>query len=124
MAAKSLPNNRWVAASGPAARGDPVPVPVNLPTVLRSHAGGAKTVSVEGSTVGEALTALVGQYPGLVGQVIDGDGTLHKFVNVYLNDDDVRYLSALDTPVSDSDEISILPAVAGGAVGDRFTPLP
>jgi molybdopterin synthase sulfur carrier subunit len=48
---------------------------------------------------------------------------LHKFVNVYLNDDDVRYLSSLDTPVSDSDEISILPAVAGGAVGDRFPPL-
>ncbi len=101
-----------------------MPVPVNLPTVLRPHAGGAKTVSVEGSTVGEALTALVGRYPGLTGQVIDGDGTLHKFVNVYLNDDDVRYLSALDTPVSDSDEISILPAVAGGAVGDRFPPLP
>jgi sulfur-carrier protein len=96
-----------------------VPVPVNLPTVLRPHAGGAKTVSAEGSTVGEVLSALVEQYPGLSGQIINGDGTLHKFVNVYLNDDDVRYLSALDTPVKDSDDISILPAVAGGAVGDR-----
>ncbi len=56
-----------------------------------------------------------GSIPGLSGQVIDDDGALHKFVNVYLNDDDVRYLSALDTPVEDSDEISILPAVAGGA---------
>jgi molybdopterin synthase sulfur carrier subunit len=93
-----------------------VPVPVNLPTVLRSHAGGAKTVAAQGSTVGEVLSALVEEYPGLSGQVINSDGTLHKFVNVYLNDDDVRYLSALDTPVKDSDEISILPAVAGGAV--------
>jgi sulfur-carrier protein len=107
--------------SGPAAKGDPVPVPVNLPTVLRTHAGGAKTVSADGSTVGEVLSALVEQYPGLSGQIINGDGTLHKFVNVYLNDDDVRYLAALDTPVKDSDDISILPAVAGGAVGDRAT---
>ena len=92
-----------------------MPVQVNLPTVLRSHAGGAKTVSMEGATVGEVLAALGVQYPGIAGQVIDGDGSLHKFVNVYLNDDDVRYLSSLDTPVTDSDEISILPAVAGGA---------
>ena len=99
-----------------------MPVPVNLPTVLRSHAGGAKTVSAEGSTVGEVLTGLVGEYPGLSGQIIDDTGALHKFVNVYLNDDDVRYLSALETPVKDSDEISILPAVAGGAV-DSPVPL-
>jgi len=94
-----------------------VPVQVNLPTVLRSHAGGAKTVSAEGSTVGEVLTSLIADYPGLSGQVINDDGTLHKFVNVYLNDDDVRYLSALDTPVAPTDDISILPAVAGGALG-------
>jgi molybdopterin synthase sulfur carrier subunit len=94
-----------------------VPVQVNLPTVLRSHAGGAKAVSVDGATVGQVLVALAGEYPGLSGQVINADGTLHKFVNVYLNDDDVRYLSSLDTPVTDADEISILPAVAGGAEG-------
>ncbi len=93
-----------------------MPVQVNLPTVLRSHAGGAKTVSADGSTVGEVLAALVAEYPGLSGQVVDGDGALHKFVNVYVNDDDVRYLSALDTPVKEADQISILPAVAGGAV--------
>jgi molybdopterin synthase sulfur carrier subunit len=92
-----------------------VPVQVNLPTVLRSHAGGAKAVTVEGSTVGEVLTTLAAEYPGLSGQVINADGTLHKFVNVYLNDDDVRYLSSLETPVEGDDEISILPAVAGGA---------
>ncbi len=92
-----------------------MPVQVNLPTVLRSHAGGAKTVSVAGDTVGAVLVALADQYPGLSGQVIDSDGSLHKFVNVYLNDDDVRYLSSLDTPVTEADEISILPAVAGGS---------
>jgi molybdopterin synthase sulfur carrier subunit len=94
-----------------------VPVQVNLPTVLRSHAGGAKVVTAEGSTVGEVLAALVTEYPGLAGQVVDDAGSLHKFVNVYVNDDDVRYLSALDTPVKGDDDISILPAVAGGAVG-------
>ena len=73
--------------------------------------------AVEGSTVGRGPDRPGAQYPGLSGQVLNGDGTLHKFVNVYLNDDDVRYLSALDTPVNDSDEISILPAVAGGAAG-------
>ncbi len=99
-------------------------VQVNLPTVLRSHAGGAKTVAARGSTVGEVLSALVEEYPGLSGQVIHSDGTLHKFVNVYLNDDDVRYLSALDTPVKDADEISILPAVAGGAGGGTVPRIP
>lgn len=93
-------------------------VHVNLPTVLRSHAGGARTVDARGATVGEVLASLVEEYPGLSGQVVNADGSLHKFVNVYVNDDDVRYLSALDTPVQDADEISILPAVAGGEGGD------
>ncbi len=99
-----------------------MPVQVNLPTVLRPHAGGERTVSVDGATVGEALTALVARYPGLTGQVIDDAGALHKFVNVYLNDDDVRYLSGVDTPVGATDELSILPAVAGGAFADRAQP--
>ncbi|HEY1988103.1 MAG TPA: ubiquitin-like small modifier protein 1 [Acidimicrobiales bacterium] len=92
-------------------------VTVHLPTVLRAHAGGAKDVTADGATVGEVLNSLAAEYPGLSGQVINGDGTLHKFVNVYVNDDDVRYMSALDTPVTDADEVSILPAVAGGATG-------
>ncbi|HEY2564252.1 MAG TPA: MoaD/ThiS family protein, partial [Acidimicrobiales bacterium] len=87
-----------------------MPVAVHLPTVLRSQAGGAKTVSVDGKTIGEALNSLVAEFPGLSGQVVNDDGTLHKFVNVYLNDDDVRYLEVLDTPVAETDEISILPA--------------
>jgi molybdopterin converting factor small subunit len=97
-------------------KGAAVPVQVNLPTVLRPHAGGERTVAVDGATVGEVLTALVARYPGMTGQVIDGSGALHRFVNVYINDDDVRYLSGVDTPVAASDELSILPAVAGGAV--------
>jgi len=72
-------------------------------------------VTIEGRTIGEVLRTLVAQHPGMADQVLTADGTLHRFVNVYVNDDDVRYLSALDTPVKDGDEVSILPAVAGGA---------
>ncbi len=89
-------------------------VEVRLPTVLRSHAGGAATVELNGDTLGDVLGKLVAEYPGLAGQVVQGDGSLHKFVNIYVNDDDVRYLQGLDTPVPDGAEISILPAVAGG----------
>jgi MoaD family protein len=91
-----------------------VPVDVRLPTVLRSQAGGRSTVTVEGSTIGDVLRGLVAEYPGMAGQLLNADGSLHKFVNVYVNDDDVRYLEALDTPVKEGDEISLLPAVAGG----------
>jgi sulfur-carrier protein len=91
-----------------------VPVEIRLPTVLRPHAGGRSTVEVEGATIGEVLTKLVDENPGMKGQVLTDDGTLHRFVNVYLNDDDVRYLEQLDTKVSPGDRISILPAVAGG----------
>ena len=90
-------------------------VEVRLPTLLRSAADGHASVSVDGATVGDVLRALVEQHPGLGGQVLTDDGTLHRFVNVYLNDDDVRYLDKLDTTVGPSDVVSILPAVAGGA---------
>jgi MoaD family protein len=91
-----------------------MPVEIRLPTLLRSQAGGQSTVSMAGSTIGEVLSALVAEYPGMAGQVLNDDGSLHKFVNVYVNDDDVRYLSQLDTPVKEGDEVTILPAVAGG----------
>jgi sulfur-carrier protein len=91
-----------------------VAVEVRLPTVLRTHAGGASTVQLSGATLGEVLDKLVAEYPGMAGQVVQEDGTLHKFVNIYVNDDDVRYLQGLDTPIPDGAEISILPAVAGG----------
>jgi molybdopterin synthase sulfur carrier subunit len=92
-----------------------VPVEVRLPTVLRQHAAGQASVQANGSTVAEVFEDLVRQFPNLAGQVVTEDGTLHRFVNVYKNDDDVRYLEKLETKVSDDDVISILPAVAGGA---------
>jgi molybdopterin synthase sulfur carrier subunit len=89
-------------------------VEVRLPTVLRTHADGSASVQAQGSTLREVFDGLVAQYPGLEGQLTDASGSLHKFVNVYANDDDVRYLDGLDTKVADGDVISILPAVAGG----------
>ena len=89
-------------------------VEVRLPTLLRAHADGASSVSADGATVGEVFASLVEQYPGLSANLLGDDGALHRFVNVYRNDDDIRYLEQLDTKVSDGDELSILPAVAGG----------
>ena len=89
-------------------------VEIRLPTVLRPHAGGHTTVSANGSTIGEVLADLASRYPAMAGQVLTDDGSLHRFVNVYVNDDDVRYLDQLDTKVADGDTVSILPAVAGG----------
>jgi sulfur-carrier protein len=92
-----------------------VPVEVRVPTMLRSHVAGAATVEVDGATVREVVDHLVAAYPSLGGQIVTPEGTLHKFVNVYVNDDDIRYLDRLDTKVSEADTVSILPAVAGGA---------
>jgi sulfur-carrier protein len=92
-----------------------VPVDVRIPTMLRSHTGGASSVTVEGSTVREVVEQLVSAHPSLAGQIITPDGSLHRFVNVYLNDDDIRYLDKLDTKVGEGDTVSILPAVAGGS---------
>ncbi|HMC51944.1 MAG TPA: ubiquitin-like small modifier protein 1 [Acidimicrobiales bacterium] len=92
-----------------------MPVEVRLPTVLRQHAGGQASVRASGATVGDVLEDLMRQFPGMRGQVVTEDRTLHKFVNVYLDDDDVRYIDKLDTKVPDDSVITILPAVAGGA---------
>ena len=91
-----------------------MPVEVRLPTLLRPHADGAASVSATGATVGDVFADLTARYPGLADQLVDESGNLHKFVNVYRNDDDVRYLDQLDTKVTDGDVVSILPAVAGG----------
>ena len=90
-------------------------VEIKLPTVLRAQADGQATVSIDGATVGEAFNSLVARYPGLRGNLLDDAGSLHKFVNVYKDDDDIRYLDGLDTALKDGDTLSILPAVAGGA---------
>ena len=89
-------------------------VEVRLPAVLRQHAGGQASGPANGSTVGEVFEDLVRQFPLLRGQLVTDEGAMHKFVNVYRNDEDVRYLDKLDTKVSDTDVLSILPAVAGG----------
>jgi molybdopterin converting factor small subunit len=91
-----------------------VAVEIRLPTILRQHAGGQATVQGQGDTLREVLDDLVRQFPNMAGKVVTDDGSLHKFVNVYVNDDDVRYLDKLDTKVGGDDSISILPAVAGG----------
>ena len=88
---------------------------VRIPPVLRASAGDQKSLQLEGATVGAVLEALVAQHPALRGQLLSPEGGLHRFVNVYLNDQDVRYLEALDTPVGERDTITILPAMAGGA---------
>lgn len=90
-------------------------VDVRLPTMMRTDAGGRAVVEAAGATIGEVLDDVVRQYPALGNKFRNPDGSLHKFVNVYVNDDDVRYLDKLDTKVSDGDEVSILPAVAGGS---------
>jgi molybdopterin synthase sulfur carrier subunit len=89
-------------------------VQVKLPTILRKHAGGEPRVSAEGSTLREVLEDLESRYPGVTRTVLAEDGGLHRFVNVYLNDEDVRYLGSLETEVAEGDTVSILPAVAGG----------
>ncbi len=76
---------------------------------------GAKSVEGDGATVGELLSDLESRYPGFRDQISGDDGKLHRFVNIYLNDEDIRYLQSLDTPVKEGDVVSILPALAGGA---------
>lgn len=87
---------------------------VRIPPVLRATVGGVKEVSVGGTTVGEALTALVTAHPGLREQLMTQDGDLNRFVNVYLDGQDIRYLQELATPVAEHDSIIVLPAMAGG----------
>ena len=89
-------------------------ISVRLPTVLRPHANGEARVDAAGGTVGEVVADLVERFPGVKSNLLADDGSLHRFVNVYVNDEDVRYLDKMDTSVVEGDELSILPAVAGG----------
>lgn len=89
-------------------------IQIRIPTPLRPHAGGAKSISLEAGTVGQALTALAAQHPALKPHLFDEAGKLRPFVNVYLGDEDVRYLNGLDTPTPDGAILSIIPGVAGG----------
>jgi molybdopterin converting factor small subunit len=91
-----------------------VSVTVRLPTIMRSNAGGQSEISAEGATIGEVIDDVVRQFPGTASHLRAPDGGVHRFVNVYLNDEDVRYLGKLDTKVGEGDTVSIVPAVAGG----------
>ena len=88
---------------------------VKIPPVLRAETGGEAEVEVGGSDVGEVLRSLVESHSGTERQLFSTDGELNRYVNVYLNDEDVRVLDGLETPVSESDTVVILPAMAGGA---------
>ena len=89
-------------------------IEVRVPTVLRKHTDGEKTVTGEGATLRELVADLSRRNAELGGAIVSDDGALHRFINVYVNDEDVRYLGGIDTPLSDGDTVSILPAVAGG----------
>lgn len=88
---------------------------VRIPPVLRAATGGQREVQVAGTTVGEVLDALYAEHPAVRAQLQTDEGELHRFVNLYVNDEDVRLLDWLDTPVTDGDTLLILPAMAGGA---------
>ena len=92
-----------------------MPIKVLIPTPLRPYTGNQSTVEVAGQSVGEALSNLVAQHPDLRKHLFAEDGKLRSFVNVYLNDEDIRYLSKDATPVKESDTMTIVPSVAGGA---------
>jgi MoaD family protein len=89
-------------------------VKVRIPTTLRSLAGGSSEVELDGSTVGEVLKNLDAAHPGFSDRLLDDAGGLRRFVNVFVADDDVRFLQGLDTPVPDGETVAIIPAVAGG----------
>ena len=89
-------------------------VTVRIPTTLRPISGGASTVEVEGATLSDVLKNLDAAHPGFADRLLDESGNLRKFVNLFVADDDVRYLQGHDTPVPDGETVSIIPAVAGG----------
>jgi molybdopterin synthase sulfur carrier subunit len=92
---------------------------VRVPPVLRAAVGGVRELSIPGATVSEVLDALYTDHPEVRAQLVSDDGELHRYVNIYVNDEDVRLLGWLDTPVAESDTVLILPAMAGGATAPR-----
>lgn len=92
-----------------------MPVQVRIPTVFRKYTGGATVVEAGAGTIADVVDQLGARFPGLREQLLTEDGDLHRFVNVYVNDEDVRYLDKLETKASEGDVVSLLPSVAGGA---------
>lgn len=91
-----------------------MPISVRIPTPLRKFTGGAESVTASGATVAAVVQDVEGRHPGLKERICDDAGKVRRFVNVYVNGEDIRFLSSLDTPVKEGDEISIVPAIAGG----------
>ncbi len=89
-------------------------IEVKIPTILRTYTGGAKTVEAKGDTLAALIDDLDARHAGLKSRLITDEGSLHRFVNVYVNDEDVRFTGSLATVISDGDAVTILPAVAGG----------
>jgi len=89
-------------------------VSVRIPTILRTYTNGESEVSAEGGTLSEVLDSLDGSYPGIKGRILDDQGAIRRFVNVYVGNDDVRFLEALETATPDGTQVSVIPAVAGG----------
>lgn len=89
-------------------------VEVRIPTPLRKFTAGQQTVAVEGATVGEALNNLTAAHPELKAKIYSDDGQLRRFVNIFANDEDIRFQDKLDTAIADGDQVSIVPAIAGG----------
>jgi len=91
-----------------------MPIQVRIPTPLRKFTGGAESVTATGTTIGAVVQDLESRHPGLKERLCDDSGKVRRFVNLYVNGDDIRFMNSLDTPVKDGDEISIVPAIAGG----------
>ena len=89
-------------------------IEVSIPTILRTYTDGAKSVEASGATLGAVINDLEAQFPGIADRLVDA-GSLRRFVNIYINDEDVRFLGGLDAEVADGDNVTVLPAVAGGA---------
>jgi sulfur-carrier protein len=87
---------------------------VRIPTILRTYTGGVSEVSADGSTLSELLASLESNHPGIRSRVLDDAGALRRFVNIYVGDEDVRFMGGVDAPVEDGAKVSIIPAVAGG----------
>ncbi len=103
--------------TGPTALNErnPVSVSVRIPTILRTYTGGESEVTAEGGTLAEVLDDLDAHYDGIKGRILDEAGNLRRFVNVYVGNDDVRFLDNLGTPTPEGTQISVIPAVAGGS---------
>src|SRR3972149_5948011 len=112
MGAKGTSPCPWPRPPRPATGGYSMAVQVRIPSLLRREVGGASQLSTQGKTIGQVLADIERQFPGFRDKVLEGDGRLRQFVNIFVNDEDIRFLQEMETPLGDGDVVSILPAVA------------